>query len=86
MPELDDLVDHVGGLALLLVLVGHHVFFARNHSRVETGGIDRLRIGGGDMHRDQPAERVQSRQASPDDSSATRTPILPRPSETELCM
>src|SRR5271165_443611 len=56
--RLDDLLDHLRGFAR--VLVGEHRALACNRRRVEPGGIERDRAGGGDMHRDLPAERGQS--------------------------
>ena len=67
-----------------LELVGQDVLLAPDHLRIEAGRIDRLRIGGGDVHRDHAAEALEL-VGLPVDSSATMTPILPRPSATELC-
>jgi hypothetical protein len=53
---LDDLLDHVLGLALLAILVGQHVLFALDDGGIEPGRIERLRIGRGDMHRELAAE------------------------------
>ena len=47
----------MAGLPCCLELVGEHVFLARDHRRIEAGGIDRLRIRGRDMHGDHAAER-----------------------------
>src|SRR5262245_58204853 len=56
--RLDDLVDDVLTLSLCLVLVCKHVLLAPDHIRIETRGIDRLRVGGGDVHRQHAAEAL----------------------------
>src|SRR5512144_685141 len=58
-PRFDDLVDHIRRLSLRLVFVREHLFFAPDHIGIETGRIDRLRVGGGDMHRDHAAEALE---------------------------
>src|SRR5579859_6832173 len=57
--RLDDLLDYVLGLALLAILVGQHVPLALDELGVEARRIDRLRVGGGDMHRKLPAEHSE---------------------------
>src|SRR5712664_4196630 len=49
---LDDLFDHVLGLALLAVFVGEHVLLTLYDGGIEPGRIQRLRIGGRNMHGD----------------------------------
>ena len=56
-PELDDLLDDVGRFALRLEFVGQHVLLALDGRRIEPGRIDRLRIGGGDVHRHHAGRR-----------------------------
>ena len=58
-PELDDLVDHVLGLALLAELVGQNILLALDHRRIDAGGIDGERVRRRNMHRDLTAERGQ---------------------------
>ena len=60
-PQLGDLFDHRLGLALLAELVGQDVLLALDHRRIDAGGIDRDRIGRGDMHRDLPADSPRVR-------------------------
>src|SRR5438067_11016401 len=44
----DDLIDHIGGLALRLGLVGQHSLLALDGGGIQAGRIDCLWIGGGD--------------------------------------
>ena len=55
----DDLGDHRIRLALLAVLVRHHVLFAADQRRIETRGVERLGVGCGNMHRDLASEGCQ---------------------------
>ena len=74
------------GLAGFLRLLGQHGALALDQRLVEALDVDGLRVGGGDMHGDLLAEGSSSFFASPFDSSATMTPILPSPGAMALCM
>src|SRR6516164_6220199 len=52
----DDLVDYIGGLALRFGLLAKHRPFAFDGRCIQSGRVDRLRIGGGNMHCDHAAE------------------------------
>ena len=73
------------GLARLLRLLGQNRALALDEGRIETGDIDALRVGGGDMHRHLLAEALELGGVA-GRFSATMTPILPRPGEIVLCM
>ena len=53
----DDLLDHVCGLAG--VLLRQHGALARNRRRIDPGGVERDRTCSGDMHGDLPPERAE---------------------------
>src|SRR6185312_1666823 len=56
---IDDLLDDVLGFPLLPEFVGQHGLLALDRLRIETRRVDRLRVCGGDVHRDHPAHRDQ---------------------------
>jgi hypothetical protein len=78
---LDDLLHHVVGLAG--VLLAQDGALALDRGGIDAGGVERERVRRRDVHGDLAAERP-STVTSPSDSSATSTPILPRPSLTAL--
>jgi hypothetical protein len=84
-PDSVILLDHRLGLALLAELVSQNVLLALDHGRINAGRIDRERVRRRDMHGDLPADRRELVGLA-GLSSATSTPILPRPSDTWLCM
>src|ERR1700722_13234307 len=77
----DDLLDHVCRLAG--VLLGQHGALARNHRRIEPGGVERDRTGGGDMHGDLPPERAKPGAiacgSEPNDDPDSAKPVGDRP-------
>ena len=73
------------GLPLARGLFAQYVALAVERRRRHRGDVEIERVGGRDMHRQLPPERRQ-RVAWPPHSSATSTPILPRPGASELCI
>src|ERR1700761_6140434 len=57
--RLDDLLDDIRGFALRLGLVRQYALLAFDRGRVEAGRIDRLRIGGCDVHGHHAADRLE---------------------------
>ena len=59
---LDHLLDDRLGLAGGARLLGQHRPLALQRRRIDAGDVERLGPGGGDVHADLPAERLQRRQ------------------------
>ena len=73
------------GLAGGAGLLGEHRALALQRRRIDRVDVERLGPGGGDVHADLVAERLQRGQLASCLRRATSTPILPRPGLTAAC-